>query len=736
MATMKFYNVNVAPKSSSPEGTYHVKRSDNQGRIDTYVVSGGVVKKLENSESKVREINFEKSDAPWLSHLGGANPDFTFDYLTVITNAIKDIWFAFPNGQPSWWGNRKPQLATLTGSAYSGSTTRFRIYFRLNQSEAVDNNFFATYATNWKGGVELIQIPVSFTNEPIFYVYAIIDSTGLMGSSSVFFGATQADAIQPMVVQKTFSGINQHFPIGMMAITGNLTYDKKTRILTIPENSAISIGITSVIISNLQLDLGAVQGMTSAARFLPIYFDVNTRMLTCTPNSETNLFFGGSKFLVGKYDNAANDVYFFSKNWKSGGLDRGVDYVGDLKSASTIITGISRGDNPLRYNRKNFTLTVPENARILGAKGTAMYLVPGIYNLKTNINNAYYHIYIKDDGTILSQYYGLDQTEAMATCSRIGWIHTLRDEFGFPGYEDSIIEEFSSVDYPQIWNNPIKRKEVGAPLRICGFGSSWFVNTWWYMNKLLQSAGIDAQLTFFYVGSATFQQWIDWYNSGASVVCYNSTNGSDWTQATENFKNALKNNWDAIAFQQGARITLDWESNWENQWSELVKIVKKSCAVDTTILFNSTWTPPYNSVDMQPYENSVDGQKKWQHDSYNNITKFLKRSGIDVVVPNGALIWAMRRNVNINNASNDLAADSIHITNGLPMYATGLNFYETLVAKMYGVPIEDISWIPDENTPKCPVAGSSFMPITTTQRELIRQMVKLAAGDRWGFSEL
>jgi len=56
MATMKYYNVNTPPTTSSPAGTYYVRRTDNTNRIDIYVVSNGAVKKLENSEERVVQI--------------------------------------------------------------------------------------------------------------------------------------------------------------------------------------------------------------------------------------------------------------------------------------------------------------------------------------------------------------------------------------------------------------------------------------------------------------------------------------------------------------------------------------------------------------------------------------------------------------------------------------------------------------------------------------------------------
>lgn len=53
---MKFYNVNTQPASGSADGTYYVKRADNPDLIDMYVVSKGVVRKLDNSEDRVSQI--------------------------------------------------------------------------------------------------------------------------------------------------------------------------------------------------------------------------------------------------------------------------------------------------------------------------------------------------------------------------------------------------------------------------------------------------------------------------------------------------------------------------------------------------------------------------------------------------------------------------------------------------------------------------------------------------------
>ena len=325
----------------------------------------------------------------------------------------------------------------------------------------------------------------------------------------------------------------------------------------------------------------------------------------------------------------------------------------------------------------------------------------------------------------------------------IGWIHNINKqaEFKTPFYKvDGAVRGLPSIDdgistVPQIKNNSLRRRETSEPLRLVCFGSSWFMDTWWYMNKFLQSAGINAELCCFYTGGAYFQQWIDSWDNDSSVNCWTSTNGADWTATTANFKSKLLEGWDVIAFQQGAFQAIDWDGYWANQWSEIVKQMKLSCGIDTVLAFNSTYTPGV-AGNLSPYPNTVDGQKQWQQDNYDNVKRFLALSGIDVVSPNGATLWAMRRNATLNNTGNDLASDNLHPDNGLPIYGLCSTFFQTIIGALYGKSVDDVDWLPDESTQKAIVSGSSWMPITTEQRELIRQIVKLAASDRWGFSEL
>lgn len=300
------------------------------------------------------------------------------------------------------------------------------------------------------------------------------------------------------------------------------------------------------------------------------------------------------------------------------------------------------------------------------------------------------------------------------------------------------IEELSNnnfVDYvaPQIYQSPQKKKNISDGVRIMGFGSSFFMNTWWYLPYLLQEAGINAELSFFYTGGASFDQWIDRYENNTSIDCWTSTNGSDFVKTSKKFRDCIEEKWDIIGFQQGVYQSRDWTS-FQN-WSKLLSYIRRSCSYDTFIGFNCLW-PPAIQGDLSPYPSTAEGQKFWQLEANENFKKFLALSGLNCgAVPNGATIWALRKNALTKDEVEDLAYGGLHINNGLPMYATAATWFETIVSPMFGITIDNIDWMPTEETPKC-LVSPNYTPISEEQRDLIRKIIKLSASDRFGLNEL
>jgi hypothetical protein len=286
---------------------------------------------------------------------------------------------------------------------------------------------------------------------------------------------------------------------------------------------------------------------------------------------------------------------------------------------------------------------------------------------------------------------------------------------------------------PQIYQLPQKKKNISDGVRIMGFGSSFFMNTWWYLPYLLQAAGINAELSFFFTGGASFDQWIDRFENNSSVNCWVSTNGSDFEKTTKNFRDCIEEGWDIIGFQQGAFQSRDW-STFEN-WSKLVSYIRRSCGYNTFIGFNCLW-PPAIQGNLSPYPSTAEGQMLWQLEANDNFKKFISLSGLNSgAVPNGATIWALRKNPLTKDETEDLAYGGLHINNGLPMYATAATWFETIVSPMFDITIDNIDWIPTEETPYCEVSPK-YTPINIEQRNLIRKIIKLSASNRFGLNEL
>ena len=302
---------------------------------------------------------------------------------------------------------------------------------------------------------------------------------------------------------------------------------------------------------------------------------------------------------------------------------------------------------------------------------------------------------------------------------------------------------------------PLRVKASGEPLRLLFFGSSWFMDTWWYLNYLIKSAGINAELHAYYIGHSQMREWIELYNddltpfSGSeatrSATRNVSVDGGDWVigryrngYTAQQFRDAFyadltAGNWDIIAFQQGAYQAPHWRAYWEPYYKDLVDIVRKHCSAKTLIGFNSTWTMASTNSGLAPFPVNAIGQRLYQEANWDATKHFMVESGIVHVSPCGKTMWNLR-NSELTDES-ELAGDGIHPSNGLPIYALGLTWFQTFVAPMYGIDGDTIDWLPSESTPKALVSGEHYVSINETQRELVRQLVKDALSNRFNFDD-
>ncbi len=302
---------------------------------------------------------------------------------------------------------------------------------------------------------------------------------------------------------------------------------------------------------------------------------------------------------------------------------------------------------------------------------------------------------------------------------------------------NSLASNIGSI-VPQIQQVYPTFRDKSKKLRFLYFGSSHGMCTWWYLNKIVNAAGIGCEFVCFYTGGATFEQWVQRYENDESVYCMTSVGTNSWEGNYKNFRTTLEEGWDIIGFQQGAANSTKWDP-YEGYWSKLVSYVRRSCDYHTVIALNQGVAPAKNSTWLSQYGGyTVDetGQNNWTSDMLSCYKKLCALSGLYHVNPSAIVMYLIRHDSSLKDDVNDLADDTIHPNNGMPMYALASCFYETYIAPMYGISIDEIDWIPDESTQKAQVSGESWTNISVTERDIIRKIIKLAASDRWGFPSL
>ena len=515
-----------------------------------------------------------------------------------------------------------------------------------------------------------------------------------------------------------------------------INFNTKTKTLEIPEEANLRVINNNGSIINLT----NAEDISLSGGYCNIYVDTTEKKLISVLYSEENKTYW------------SNDRYAWigwSRDKKIHlnvlmlSIDGRVDeYVTkeDLRGSGikTLITNPGKYINLDTINKK---IIIPEDAklRVINFNG-------GSTNLNVtepiDVNGGYCDIFVdSNEKTLVSVLYSNTSRSSYFSDDRytwVGWcnagnkkIHLHAMYLSVDGRDvEASKDENLKIITPQIFNTPIPRKDLSESVKIVLFGSSWFSQTWWYLNKITKSAGINADFICFYDSGAPFSRWIDFYNNDTDCKCWTSQNGSDWTETKMTLKDALQRENDIIGFQQGASSSVNWD-NWEC-YKDLVGIVKKCCSPQTTIAFNATWTPPIHSSSyLYGYGNSIEGQYKWQADNDKNIKKFIALSGIYNVAPNGAVIWKMRRDGTINTDDTDLSNDNIHLYHGLPTYATAATFYETFIAPIYGVSIDDVDYLPTESEQRPVISNGTWMPISVAQRDKIRSYIKEALSERF-----
>lgn len=441
-----------------------------------------------------------------------------------------------------------------------------------------------------------------------------------------------------------------------------------------------------------------------------------------------------------------------------------------LITSGGVYDAMNGGVKPVgRYNGKGINIDgTMFDASTTGAavvkyavEPNAKYVLSGYSPSDSNLSRA--SIVCEDANGVV-----LDHFKPCVSAGFTNFILTTKDDAAFVYIFENANQLSSVIRYeitfdtikiesiPQIYDTNKVVIEARDNLRILCFGSSWFMNTWWYLNKLINAAGKSCEIHSYYMGHARMEEWIQLYNddltpftsdSSRSASKNVSVNGADYTVTSysssgtynaqayrDDFYNDLiSGNWDIIAFQQGAQESIV-ASEWDAK-TELVSIIRSHCTYKTRIAFNATWTfgVKYSGSYFPTISRSEDGKYYFQQMNNQNTKLFMADTGILDVAPNGAMLSLMRKDASLNTTQYDMANDGLHPNNGLPMLGLCGCFFETFIAPMIGVSFDELSWLPTSSTQKCSVSGTYYNACSAAQLATIKQYVKKALSNRFEY---
>ena len=241
-------------------------------------------------------------------------------------------------------------------------------------------------------------------------------------------------------------------------------------------------------------------------------------------------------------------------------------------------------------------------------------------------------------------------------------------------------------------NHPVNL--TGDSLRILHISNSYGGNQLYYIDDLLKAANVDANKVLIdrlmYSG-ASFKNWYDveMDKNPNTYICFRMTgdrgaNIKMWDGGKDdgtNFRKILKENtWDLIVLNQASSYApyfKKWESAEDGGYLiELLDIIRKY-QPETPVGFLLIHSYAYNSNSNAEHWLTA---KRWEK-ICEGVGWIKNAYGIDFVVPYGTAIENLRL-TKYNNAY-DLTGDGIHLAGGLPQYAAGCCYFETVFSPRY-----------------------------------------------------
>lgn len=237
--------------------------------------------------------------------------------------------------------------------------------------------------------------------------------------------------------------------------------------------------------------------------------------------------------------------------------------------------------------------------------------------------------------------------------------------------------------------------------KVLAIGNSFSYDAMEHIYGIAEDCGLeDIILGHLYIGGTSLENhWNNASNNSANYTYYKNSTGT-WTE--EHNKTMLygikDEDWDVISLQQVSGLS-GVESSYNTNLTNLVNYVNTNKTnPDAQLAWHMTWSYQSNSghADFSRYNRN-------QLTMYNAITtatqnKIVANPDFDIIIPSGTAI----QNVRTSYIGDTLTRDGYHLSMYLGRYIAGL----TWVKAITGLPIEDLTYIPNKNEIK-----DDYLPI-------------------------
>ena len=528
MATMKYYNVNTPPTAASPEGTYYVKRTDNPDRIDIYVVSKGVVKKLDNSEDRVAQIEQTMVTQEDLDNL---NPYTNFGDLSPY---LQNLPFLLSAKNPIVLGIDAP---TRTG------------YFQEGGLGSYVNS--ATWRTH--------QDKAIIVNSPGIRVFLNVPGTA-----------------------------NPGVQFAVMDIFNNPLISEVGNSILIPENGYyLRINYWTGALANAPAGVTYfTEALIKTATLTPIFQkDLFPKNILESINLKTG---AGNSWLVQNNLYLPNEFYSgFYNNvgvWQAA-VNLTVGWLSMRFGMSSTVLRVKKGSSI--YYEVDGLDNVIIRMRIQRDDGSQVtYSNTWKSNTPTTISDDGILVLMLYTGTIDNTVTQLTKSQA----EKVRVVGIERDlNRRLEVFENPDISPPVWV-LPRIVNNPLPiGKET---LKVLLIGNSYSQNLTNRLGTLLEHSGIDQSklnVSYVMIGGATLETWWNSYSAGSSYSLTRQAGTITMPITSGSLANLLSQDWDIIVLQQ--YNTSSNYSTYNPYLTNLMKAIRTNCSNSRlSIVANIVWS--------------------------------------------------------------------------------------------------------------------------------------------------